>query len=110
MHKHLDIGEDLCFVTSAGEAFIVTNQSDNELTVDELGKIAEWLAVAWENLCGDEYKPVVITENGYVAQEGVVHAGEYVIPKSAIGNSLDSIKKRAAALPLFADKLERDCE
>ena len=70
----------------------------NHFDIDMLGGIAEWLAVAWENVAGEEYKPVIIAERGYVADEGM------------IGNSESAIKKRAARLELFQDKLERDCE
>lgn len=116
----LDLDEGIVLYTVPNVSEMYIDGDVVPLGRDTLGKISEWLAVAWENIVGEEYKPVVITERGYVAQDGVVRAGEVVIPKSLIGNSVEAIKKRAAVLPLFADKmdsvhddgngLERDCE
>lgn len=43
--------------------------SESHFDLDMLGEISEWLAVAWDNLAGEEYKPVILSERGYVAQE-----------------------------------------
>lgn len=69
-HKdHLCIARDLCFIVNDGEAVIITGSDDNVLTLEDLGGIAEWLAEAWQAVAGEEYKPVILSERGYVAQE-----------------------------------------
>lgn len=87
---------------------------ENHFDREMLGHIAEWLAVAWENVAGEEYKPVVISERGYVSDKGVVHAGGHAIPKAEISD--EAFNLGMDALEAFAkiaykkDTLERDCE
>lgn len=56
--------------TEGDRAWVIDSHGAHELTLDKLGQIAEWLAEAWENLAGEQYKPVIITERGYVMDEG----------------------------------------
>lgn len=103
-HQSIKLGGGSWLVADAGSAAIYfADGSWHELDADGLGRIAEWLAVAWENVAGEEYRPVVISERGYVADDGVVHAGEWVIPKYGI---------REDVTREFIEnvKLERDCE
>ena len=78
------------------------------LDLDCLGKMSEWLAVAWENLAGEEYKPVAITAKGYVLDEGILVSTtpEVGAPGSVplyFGEGSDRVLIGSA-------KLERDCE
>ena len=93
--KTLSIGYDLTFSTADGEAQIITHDYDNALTAGDLGKISEWLAAAWENISGEQYKPVIITEHGYVADAGAVTF-------SSEADKVDFIESDP--------RLERDCE
>lgn len=86
--KTLSVGYDLAFSTSSGEAQIITHDYDNALTLGDLGNIAEWLAVAWENLSGEEYKPVYISERGYAADAGGVTVSEPFPPPPAIDDKV----------------------
>lgn len=94
-NEHLCIGRDLCFVVVDGKAVIVTHAGDNVMTLDDLGGIAEWLAVAWENVAGEEYKPVSISERGYVTDLGI----ELGIASADLSDFADTV-----------ERLERDCE
>lgn len=81
--------------TEPGRAYAYRGDDSAEFSLDDLGELAEWLAVAWENVAGEEYKPVVISRRGYVADLGM-----------QLGVSGDDI-------PGFVDsveRLERDCE
>lgn len=49
--------------------------SENHFDLDMLGAVSEWLAVAWERVAGEEYRPVIITERGYVADAGKFEPG-----------------------------------
>lgn len=60
--KTLSVGYDLAFSTAKGEAQIITHDYDNALSLEDLGNIAEWLAVAWENVAGEPYNPEYIGE------------------------------------------------
>lgn len=57
-----------------GKPAIVTAGTDQVayLTLEELGYISEFVAEAWLALTDDDYKPVPITERGYVADAGSV--------------------------------------
>lgn len=44
------------------------------LTLEDVGALAEFAAEAWIALADEEYQPVVITEKGYVVDQGVVTA------------------------------------
>lgn len=94
-NDHLCIGHDLCFAVEAGVPVIATQACDNELTLEDLSGIAKWLAEAWIALAGEEYKPVIISERGYVAD-----AGEIV---EAMYDPTDSVYDDG-------NGLERDCE
>ncbi|QDK03269.1 hypothetical protein SEA_ROMAN_27 [Microbacterium phage Roman] len=77
-----------------GNAGLVIGSDVVDLGLNDLGKMSEWIATAWQNVAGEEYKPVIITERGYIADEG-------------------SIPKEHNADPVFnahLDRLERDCE
>lgn len=84
--------------TAPGLAQIVGHKDFKTLTPEDIGNIAEWLAVAWENLAGEQYRPVVISERGYVADEGVA------MP------ALDFLEKRLASIEYDGNGVERDCE
>lgn len=77
--------------------------SQNHFDADMLGDISEWLAAAWENVAGEEYKPVVISENGYVADPGVV-----TFSKDSVVAIKDAVSI-AVELPRTV-RVERDCE
>ena len=94
-NDHLCIGHDLCFVVEAGVPVITTQAYDNEPTLEDLSGIAKWLAEAWIALAGEEYKPVIISERGYVAD-----ASEVV---EAMYDPTDSVYDDG-------NGLERDCE
>ena len=94
-NDHLCIGHDLCFTMDGGVPVITTREYDNHLSLEDLGGIAEWLAEAWIALAGEEYKPVIISERGYVAD-----AGEIV---EAMYDPTDSVYDDG-------NGLERDCE
>ena len=66
--------EEIALQTAEGMAQLWVFGNVSRLNLDTLGKMAEWLAVAWENVAGEEYKPVVISERGYVADAGVATA------------------------------------
>lgn len=95
MSKELSLvlEDGIAFQTGPDMAQLYIDGDVVPLDQGTLGKLGEWLAMAWENVAGEEYKPVVISERGYVADEGI-----------------PVIVKRAAPLPMFTDKLERDCE
>lgn len=107
MSKELSLvlEDDVAFQTGPDLAQLMIDGAPIELGLDDLGKMSEWLAVAWENLAGEQYKPVVISEGGYVTDRGievvaVVRPGEHVIPKAHLSMpGLDRL-----------EKLERDCE
>lgn len=94
--KTIDLGGDN-FLTTGGicTGLHFADGSSNHFDLDTLGLMAEWIATAWENIAGEQYKPVVISERGYVADLGV---------QSGVSN---------ADIPGFVDsveRLERDCE
>lgn len=111
-HQSIKLGGGSWLVADAGSAAIYfADGSWHELDADGLGRIAEWLAVAWENVAGEEYRPVVISERGYVAREGVIHAGEHVIPKRAmVMPGLDRLEDMIDDGNGAYSRLERDCE
>lgn len=76
MSKELSLvfGDGLALQTGPGMARLHTENRRVQIDLHALGQMAEWLAVAWENVAGEEYKPVVITERGYVADAGVATA------------------------------------
>lgn len=71
-YKTIDLG-GARLVADAGAAalYLPDGKRQHVFDLDSLGVLAEWLAVAWENVAGEEYKPVVITERGYVADAGL---------------------------------------
>lgn len=92
----IDLGGGNSLVADAGAAAIYfADGTWKEFDVDSLGNVAEWLAVAWENVAGEEYRPVIITERGYVVDHGSVPI------EDAVGI--------ATRLPREV-RLERDCE
>ena len=71
-HHTIDLGSGNSLVADAGAAAIYfADGSYNNFDLNGLGQVAEWLAVAWENVAGEEYKPVTITERRYVAQDSI---------------------------------------
>lgn len=70
--KHLALSPYTALVTDENGTRFMTTEGRWDLSLDKLGDIAEWLAVAWENLAGEQYQPVIISERGYVKQAGVV--------------------------------------
>lgn len=77
---NLDIGPVKFITTSSKDALtslaaIQSNGSLHTLTLDDVANISEFLATAWENISGEEYGPVVISERGYVSVEGVSITG-----------------------------------
>lgn len=69
--KTLQVSDEIIFHTDSLEATILVDGEEYvTLGRDDLGAISEWLAAAWENVAGEEYKPVVITERGYVVDMG----------------------------------------
>lgn len=105
-YKMLQVSDEIIFHTEGLDATILVDGEEYvKLGRDDLGAISEWLAAAWENVAGEEYKPVVISEGGYVTDRGVevvavVRPGEHVIPKAYLSMpGLDSL-----------ENLERDCE
>lgn len=68
--KHLALTPWSALLTDEGFARVIGAGEKRDFTLDDLGEIAEWLAVAWYNVAGEEYRPVVISERGYVADEG----------------------------------------
>ena len=82
--------------TNADRSRIMVAGGDSrDLTLEDLGNISERLAVAWENVAGEQYKPVIISERGYVADLGV-QSGD---SNADIPGFVDSV-----------ERLERDCE
>lgn len=73
MSKELSLvfGDGLALQTEPGMARLYTKNRRVQIDLHTLGLMAEWLAVAWENVAGEEYRPHVITERGYVADPGV---------------------------------------
>lgn len=51
-------------------------QNGESMTLERIGYIAEWAARAWENLSGEQYKPVYISERGYAADAGRITVSE----------------------------------
>lgn len=74
MSKELSLAldEGIALYTSPNVSEMYIDGDAVSLDRDTLGKIAEWLAVAWENVAGEQYQPVIISERGYVKQAGVV--------------------------------------
>lgn len=92
--KTLRVSDEIMFVTEGLDANIyVDGEQYVTLGRDDLGAIAEWLAVAWENVAGEPYEPVVLAEGGYVKQ------GYRDIPYDRMGLVQDD-----------GNGLERDCE
>lgn len=81
--------------TEPGRAYAYRGDDSAEFGLDDLGELAEWLAVAWQNIAGEQYKPVAITERGYVADLGV----ELGIASDEVADFVDTVKR-----------VERDCE
>lgn len=48
------------FITGDGFAQIGTEGGFTDLTLEDLGSISEFLATAWLNIAGEEYKPVEV--------------------------------------------------
>lgn len=63
-------------------------RSGESMTLEQVAYIAEWAAKAWENLSGEEYKPVYISERGYAADPGVITVPEPRKPKSSLFKGL----------------------
>lgn len=98
--------------TEPGVATIYRGDESGDLNLDDLGAIAEWLAVAWENVAGEKYQPVVVSERGYVAQESRIafkQSGDgdgVILP----GQRYPAVKYGVAEEFVENVKLERDCE
>lgn len=75
-----------------GLPVVVTAGTDDvtPVTIEDIGALAEFAAEAWIALADEEYGPVILTQSGYVVDEGVVVKGSAHLP--------------------FATALERDCE
>ncbi|QDH92178.1 hypothetical protein SEA_PHILLYPHILLY_27 [Microbacterium phage PhillyPhilly] len=78
-----------------GNAGLVIGSDVVDLGLNDLGKMSEWIATAWQNVAGEEYKPVIITERGYVVDHGSV--------------PIEDAVEIATRLPRTA-RVERDCE
>lgn len=124
----LQVSDEIIFHTEGLDATILVDGEEYvTLGRDDLGAIAEWLAVAWENVAGESYEHQEYDKTAWPQ----VKAGEWVIPKAyvndegMVGNARDAIEKRAAAMPGldmledFANiasriprevRVERDCE
>lgn len=107
--KHLALTPWSSLLTKEGFTRVIGPGDSRDLTLDDLGEIAEWLYVAWENVSGEKYRPILISDKGYVAD-----AGEIVVePVVDDGNGLEL---SSASLNYLADALserltlERDCE
>ncbi|QIG58572.1 hypothetical protein SEA_DEJAVU_28 [Microbacterium Phage DejaVu] len=95
-YKMLQVSEEIIFHTEGLNATILVDGEEYvSLGRDDLGAISEWLAVAWENVSGEEYKPVIITERGYVVDHGSV--------------PIEDAVEIATRLPRTV-RVERDCE
>lgn len=98
----------IALYTEPGKAIAYRGDDSAEFDLDSLGELAEWLAVAWQNVAGEEYKPVAITAKGYVLDEGILVSTtpEVGAPGSVplyFGEGPDRVLVGSA-------KLERDCE
>ena len=92
--KHHTLSLWAALVTDSDGTRYIGKDESRELTLDDLGHMAEWIATAWENIAGEQYKPVIISERGYVAQ------GSIAIEDAAeIASRIDRTVR-----------LERDCE
>lgn len=89
------VDEEIALQTGPDLAQLFIDGDVVPLDLDDLGKMAEWLAVAWENVAGEEYKPVIITERGYVAQDSIDMSSDP-------GPGIEPYGREQA--------LERDCE
>lgn len=106
--------------TAGNRAWVIDSHGAHDLNLAKLGQIAEWLAEAWENLAGEKYAPVIITEGGYVTTDkgievaGVVRGGEYVIPKLgaplSFATALDQSEPEWEPGEIIIGDVERDCE
>ncbi|AWY05004.1 hypothetical protein SEA_HORTUS1_25 [Microbacterium phage Hortus1] len=101
--KTLQVSDEIIFHTDGLEATILVDGEEYvTLGRDDLGAISEWLAAAWENVAGEEYRPVVITERGYVKQAGAVTFATAIEMSSDPGAYGESYGRESV--------LERDCE
>lgn len=107
--KTLQVSDEIIFHTEGLDATILVDGEEYvTLGRDDLGAIAEWLAVAWENVAGEEYKPVAITAKGYVLDEGVLVS---TTPEVGAPGSVPLYFGEGADRVLIGSaKLERDCE
>lgn len=93
--KHHALSLWAALVTDGEGTRYISKDESRELTLDDLGHMSEWIATAWQNVAGEEYKPVAISERGYVVQEGA-------ITFASEADKLNYIKSQP--------RLERDCE
>lgn len=115
----VDINPQMAFYAEYGSAGIILGagdtltESDTEFTLDDLGAISEWLAVAWENVAGEPYEHREYDKTAWPQ----VKPGEWVIPKDHISDPefnkgmdfLEDFAKIASKLPRTV-RVERDCE
>lgn len=70
--RSLVFTEGVALQTAPGVARILAlNTANEDLSLEDLGLISEWLSIAWKNLAGEEHRPVVISERGYVSQDSI---------------------------------------
>ena len=89
--NRVHIGELVTLSTGGDWAQVETSDGVRDVDLAVIAEVAEWLAVAWENLSGKEYKPVLISERGYVMDPGVVTFGPESVRflKEVLGTSID---------------------
>lgn len=81
------------FMVVDGIALVVREDSEERLDVDDVLKLSEFAAAAYEGLTGEPYVHLEYDQGEIVQRDGV-----------------KLIPKRGAHLPFFSDELERDCE
>lgn len=108
-YKMLQVSDEIIFHTEGLEATILVEGEEYvKLGRDDLGAISEWLAAAWENVAGDEYKPVAITARGRVVDQGIPVS---TTPEVGAPGSVPLYFGEGADRVLIGSaKLERDCE
>lgn len=89
-----------------------TDEPFTQLTLEDVGALAEFAAEAWIALADEEYRPVIITENGYVADPGHITLGP--ASTAQLAEALDigiSVGRDTVAIEdalAIAQKLSRD--
>lgn len=93
--KHFGLTPWSSLLTNERATRVIARDYKRDLTLDDLGEIAEWLYVAWENVSGEKYRPILISDKGYVADAGEIA----VVPADRTDFIYDD-----------GNGLERDCE